>query len=842
MIKDIKDILRDIGIILVFPFLFLLWPIFLIKDIIKKILTFSRRRRLRKYEYKFSNIKINDYNSEYSISSFDHKFQYDDKRSIYKKIENTYKLAKNFNHSLHEEIQESIVQIESIRRSKKFQEHLKNLKDYQMIEKLEYHLNIGSLKYSCNEFYTFQHLIKFEQSISVETELNEMKSRIDTIVYLSEKIISLSEESDRFERKLWDLVCRHNFQSVIQNLNIFIRDNIYPSSLNPDQLNDLFDLIFKIYDIFSFLLPVYEINNTKLINSVNKLLDNFFATDFRNQEFEKCKNIVNNIINHKLFVVSLLIKVYDKLKFTEYLNKLKIEYNYFDDIIQHVYDEVQKILKIDPPQYKIETDHYIQSVIDEAEKCYETACELEEKHKSLYFNALELKEKNIRKSDHRLIDNYINTIKQLFHSSEFKTQDFDKHREKLNEISELFDIIKKIKNYPSGYKGAKKQILSCFKDENRDLIFLLAGCSNNLSPLTDLLHNQLKNTKGYKILNESGKLYAINKSDKKFLNRVYELADKVKELNVPDFYELYGLLGRLEIDVPTSIESVYNQSFDKKVSMLTEEWYEIYNWHNQNYRIKFPLSEPLYQTIDPHETYTNNFGMSFVLIQPGTFVMGSPEDESRCYREVQHSVTLTQAFYIQTTVVTQKQWKAVMGSNPSLFYNCGDDFPVTNVSWIDAQEFIEKLNLHENENRYTLPTEAQWEYAARAGSTSALANGNLVGRYHDLDNNLNAMGWYRLNSGGKTHPVAQKNANAWGLYDMHGNVWEWCNDCYDSYSTNSVTDPEVTSSDDFKIRNKVIRGGSYRDSAENCRSAVREARDYKTRYSEEVGLRILRKV
>jgi len=441
-------ILIVIGIILVCFFKLLLWPIFLIKKIIKKIITFSRRRRLRKYEYN-----------------------------------------------------------------------------------------------------------------------------------LEKKLVSLSEVSERFERKLLELGCSHSFQSVVHNLNIFIDRNIN-SSLNPDELNDLFDLIFKIYDIFSFLLPVYDINNTKLTNSVNNLLDNFFATDFRNQEFDKCKNIVNNIINHKLFVVSLLIKVYDKLKCTEYLNKLKIEYNYFDKIIQHLYDEVQNKLKIGPTQYKIETDHYIQSVIDEAKKCYETACELEEKHKSLYLNALELKEKNIRKSDHRLIDNYIDTIKQLFHSSEFKTQDFDKHREKLNKISERFDIIKRIKNYPSGYKENKKQVFSCFKDKNRDLIFLLAGCSNNLSPLTDLLHNQLKSTNGYKILNESGNLHALDNDGKNIINQVNELAGKIKELNVRDFYELYRRLGILEKEVITSIESVYNQSYDKKITILTEEWYVVYNcWH-----------------------------------------------------------------------------------------------------------------------------------------------------------------------------------------------------------------------------------------------------------------------
>jgi formylglycine-generating enzyme required for sulfatase activity len=233
---------------------------------------------------------------------------------------------------------------------------------------------------------------------------------------------------------------------------------------------------------------------------------------------------------------------------------------------------------------------------------------------------------------------------------------------------------------------------------------------------------------------------------------------------------------------------------------------------------KYHPSEPLCQTTEPQETWTNDFGMTFVLIKPGTFVMGSPEGEAgRGSNEVQHSVTLTKSYYLQTTEVTQGQWKAVMGSNPSNFSSCGDNCPVEQVSWEDAQEFIEKLNLHETANRYQLPTEAQWEYAARAGSTTALANGNLVETSCGMDTNLNAMGWYCGNADSKTHPVAQKQANAWGLFDMHGNVWEWCSDWYGSYPDISVTDPGGASSGSIR----VIRGGSWSNNAQYCRSAER---------------------
>lgn len=164
--------------------------------------------------------------------------------------------------------------------------------------------------------------------------------------------------------------------------------------------------------------------------------------------------------------------------------------------------------------------------------------------------------------------------------------------------------------------------------------------------------------------------------------------------------------------------------------------------------------------------------MTFNRIPTGTFMMGSPEDEPmRDSDETQHQVTLTNSYYMQTTEVTQGQWKAVMGSNPSWFSDCGDDCPVEEVSWDDVQEFITELNKL-GQGTYRLPTEAEWESAARAGSMTAFANGDITETGSGYDPNLDAMGWYSCNSDSKTHPVAQKQPNAWGLYDMHGNVWE----------------------------------------------------------------------
>jgi formylglycine-generating enzyme required for sulfatase activity len=210
--------------------------------------------------------------------------------------------------------------------------------------------------------------------------------------------------------------------------------------------------------------------------------------------------------------------------------------------------------------------------------------------------------------------------------------------------------------------------------------------------------------------------------------------------------------------------------------------------------------------------------MEFILIQPGTFLMGSPESEEGRYSdETQHKVTLTKPFYMQATPVTQAQWQAVMGNNPSDFK--GDNLPVENVSWNDCQEFIQHLN-QRGEGQYRLPTEAEWEYAARAGRSTPFGIGN--GR--DLDSTqANFDGNYPYGAGRKglyrekTTPVKSFAPNAWGLYDMHGNVYEWVQDWYGAYPSETVSDPQEA--DLGKCR--VMRGGSWSNFARSCRSAFR---------------------
>ncbi len=220
---------------------------------------------------------------------------------------------------------------------------------------------------------------------------------------------------------------------------------------------------------------------------------------------------------------------------------------------------------------------------------------------------------------------------------------------------------------------------------------------------------------------------------------------------------------------------------------------------------------------DTPPTWTNSLGMTFVLLPAGTFTMGSPADElGRFDREgPQHQVTLTQSFYMQQTEVTQAQWEAVMGSNPSYFSTCST-CPVEYVSWNYVQAFITKMNAR-GEGSYGLPTEAQWEYGARAGSTTAFYNGAITELSCGYDPNLNAIGWYCYNAESKTHPAAEKVPNAWGLYDMSGNVWEWCQDWYGSYGSAAVSDPTGPVSGS----GRVIRGGSWDGNARGCRSAFR---------------------
>ncbi|MDP3284657.1 MAG: formylglycine-generating enzyme family protein, partial [Desulfobacterales bacterium] len=232
---------------------------------------------------------------------------------------------------------------------------------------------------------------------------------------------------------------------------------------------------------------------------------------------------------------------------------------------------------------------------------------------------------------------------------------------------------------------------------------------------------------------------------------------------------------------------------------------------------------------EPEQKTTNSIGMTFVYIKPGTFIMGSPSDESeRNNDETQHQVNLTKGFYIQTTEVTQGQWRTVMGKNPSHFSNCGDDCPVERVSWNDAQKFIRRLNQKEGGSSYRLPTEVEWEYAARAGTTTPFNTGNCLSTDQaNYDGNNPLSGCSKGENRKTTVRTGAFSPNGWGLYDMHGNVWEWCQDWYGTYPSGSVTNLAGSVSGS----NRVFRGGSWDYSAKRCRSAHRSRSTPGNRFS-----------
>jgi formylglycine-generating enzyme required for sulfatase activity len=230
---------------------------------------------------------------------------------------------------------------------------------------------------------------------------------------------------------------------------------------------------------------------------------------------------------------------------------------------------------------------------------------------------------------------------------------------------------------------------------------------------------------------------------------------------------------------------------------------------------------------DEKTSISNSIGMTLVLIPAGEFLMGSPEADRDAQDDErpQHPVRITRPFYLGATEVTQGQYRALMGENPS-FFKGSDDLPVERVSWNDAIEFCNKLSEREGlkpyyqggertesaAEGYRLPTEAEWEYACRAGSNARYNFGDDAGA-------LASFGWCDATSGNATHPVRQKRPNDWGLFDMHGNVWEWCGDAYDAgyYRKSKTADPAGP----LEAESRVNRGGAWSSPPLKARSAFR---------------------
>ena len=239
-----------------------------------------------------------------------------------------------------------------------------------------------------------------------------------------------------------------------------------------------------------------------------------------------------------------------------------------------------------------------------------------------------------------------------------------------------------------------------------------------------------------------------------------------------------------------------------------------------------------HKTKDPPKELTVDLGkgvkLELVLVPAGEFMMGSPESDKDAFSDErpQHRVRITKAFYLGKYEVTGEQWKAVMGTNPGS--SKGSRHAVDQVTWEDCQTFLGKLNAKVESGKFQLPSEAQWEYACRAGSTTKYFFGDDPAQLGDY-------AWYEKNSGGKAHAVGEKKPNAWGLYDMHGNSWEWCADWYEGgyYAKSPVDDPRGP----LTGLGHVGRGGGRTAIARLCRSAVRY--NFAPNYSDyNLGLRV----
>ena len=260
---------------------------------------------------------------------------------------------------------------------------------------------------------------------------------------------------------------------------------------------------------------------------------------------------------------------------------------------------------------------------------------------------------------------------------------------------------------------------------------------------------------------------------------------------------IFMVLASFVVDVRSQQENTHDNSLDERA---LETVNSSASSGNTSQIITIPLTLPSGAT-----------PLEMVLIQPGTFMMGSPSSEKdrRTDESPQHQVTISNSFFMGKYEVTQAQWQTVMGSNPSNFK--GDNLPVETVSWNDCQIFIQKLN-QLGKGTFRLPTEAEWKYACRAGTSTRFYWGD------DLSyTQVGEYGWFLNNSSSITHEVGLKRANAVGLYDMIGNVWELCQDWYGNYSSNVQTDPVGAISGS----NHVNRGGSFDGTAPNTRSASR---------------------
>ena len=272
-----------------------------------------------------------------------------------------------------------------------------------------------------------------------------------------------------------------------------------------------------------------------------------------------------------------------------------------------------------------------------------------------------------------------------------------------------------------------------------------------------------------------------------------------------------------EIKIETYVHTIQYLKSEEYTEFILKEESLIVKPEDKQITPLYSLSPKNLTLVEDNSDLSKNFtspstDMEFVLITAGKFMMGSPfGEQGRDDSEGSaHEVIIKNPFYMGKYPVTQKQWEKVMGSNPSKLR--GEDRPVESVSWTDVQEFIKKLNEKDSTGKYHLPSESEWEYACRSGTRTRYSFG-------DDESKLDDYAWYSENSGSETHPVGQKKPNFWGLYDRHGNVWEWCKDNWHKYYDGAPSDGSAWEVGGSSYR--VFRGGSWNFNARSYRSAYR---------------------
>ena len=392
----------------------------------------------------------------------------------------------------------------------------------------------------------------------------------------------------------------------------------------------------------------------------------------------------------------------------------------------------------------------------------------------------------------------INELKEKFEKILKNKQDLAEHAESLKEVNEESDIDRKIaklkeeiKKHPNDYPAEGYYELGLAQSENGEIEDAVSNFMIAIDRKPDYVEAYHALAKAY-----------CNKHDYK---KAWENIEKAILLKQEDsemlmtrcqIYKNKGLIEEAKKDAEHGIElakKAGNGGLLTDFRRLQDELSQIKD-----------TDEPLIDISVGKETFR------MVKVKGGVFTMGATSeqrDEADSDESPAHSVLLDN-YCIGETVVTQGLWKAVMGSNPSKWE--GDDLPVERVSWNDAQEFVKRLN-HETDRTFRLPTEAEWEYAARGGSKSR-------GYKYSGSDNLDVVAWYKDNSGGKTHPVKGRRANELGLYDMSGNVWEWCQDWYGVYSGDAQLNPQGPTSGSCR----VLRGGSWLNDARDCRVSCRD--------------------